>query len=75
MRIAESWDLSGNVSSSVVMCVADVNSSTSCQSDGDTVGEIVLTEVVPCGAMEAVVDVLVLVNVVVGPISVTFLVF
>lgn len=65
------WDLSGDVCCSVVICVADGISSTSCQSVGDTVDEIVLTEVldVSCGAMDAVVDVLVLADVAVGPIS------
>lgn len=69
--------LSGDVGCSVLICVADVISSTSCQSDEDTVGEIVLTEVlvVSRGAMETVVDVLVLADVAMGPIIVMFSVF
>lgn len=41
----EVWDMSGDVSRSV-MCVADDISSTSCQSDGDSVRKIVLSEAV-----------------------------
>lgn len=71
------WELSGDGSCSVVMCVADVISSTNCQSDGDIVREIVLAEavVVSCGAMEAMVDVIVLNDLAVEPTAVLFSVF
>lgn len=73
----EVWELSDDGSTSVVMCVADVILSTSCQSDGDMVREIVLAEtvVLSCGAVGTVVDVLVLTDVALGPTAVWFSVF
>lgn len=67
------WEVSGDGSCSVVMCVADVISSTDCQTDG----EVVLAEavVVSYGDMEAVVDVLMLTGLAVGPTAVLFSVF
>lgn len=67
------WEVSGDGSCSVVMCVADVISSTDCQTDG----EVVLAEavVVSYGDMEAVVDVLMLTELAVGPTAVLFSVF
>lgn len=67
------WEVSGDGSCSVVMCVADVISSTDCQTDGEVVlGEAV---VVSYGDMEAVVDVLMLTELAVGPTAVLFSVF
>lgn len=73
----EVWDLSDDGNCSVIMLVADVISSPSCQSDGDIVREIVFVEavIISCGAMEAVVNVLVLTDVAAGPILVLFSVF